>query len=94
MTDLLAEHMAGILEQVKQATGIVHWVGSVGMGVCSTGREFLDQPAIEIMLGELVEDIFRVMCTERTVDVIPDDIKMGTSEAFPTVISKIIICRS
>src|SRR5512139_3086350 len=51
-----SDHFAGdlglILERVKRATGIGHWVGTVGMGVVATGREYVDVPAVTAMVAD------------------------------------------
>ena len=52
MTDLLGDHIAEILEFFRQRTGVAHWVGTVGIGVCVSGHEYLDEPAMAVMLGE------------------------------------------
>ena len=60
VTDVLADHLAEILAQFRQATGIEHWVGSVGVGICATGREYMDEPAVAVMVGDFAPDSFRV----------------------------------
>ena len=62
VTDLLAPHISEILTFFKVQTGIPHWIGTVGVGVCGTGKEYLNQPAMAVMLAELPEgsfDVFR-----------------------------------
>ncbi len=59
-TDLLAEHLTDIVEFFRQHTGVPHWVGTVGIGICATGREYVDQPALAVMLGEFATDSFQV----------------------------------
>jgi len=60
VTDLLAEHLADIVEFFRQRTGVPHWVGTVGIGICATGREYVDEPALAVMLGEFAPDSFQV----------------------------------
>jgi len=60
VTDALAEHMREVLERFRESTGVQHWVGTVGMGICATGVEYYDQPAVAAMVGELREGSFRV----------------------------------
>jgi len=60
ITDALADHTSDILREFKQETGIEHWVGSVGIGICATGREYLDEPAIAVMVGDFAPDSFRI----------------------------------
>lgn len=60
VTDVIADHLADILELFKARTGIAHWVGAVGIGVCATGKEYLDQPAVVALTGDFAADSFRV----------------------------------
>jgi small ligand-binding sensory domain FIST len=60
MTDVLAEDAAHILELVRGVTGIKHWIGSVGVGVCAPGVSYMDVPAIALMAGALDPELFRV----------------------------------
>lgn len=60
-TDHFADHLADIVEQCKAKTGIAHWVGTVGTAISATGREFLDQPALAMMLAEVPETAFRIL---------------------------------
>jgi small ligand-binding sensory domain FIST len=62
-TDQFAGEMAEVLAYLKQETGVQHWVGSVAMGVCATGIEYFDKPAIVILLAEFPEDSFQVFST-------------------------------
>ncbi|MBL6927905.1 MAG: FIST C-terminal domain-containing protein [Rhodospirillales bacterium] len=60
VTDVFAEDLAAILTYLRQKTGVGHWVGTVGIGICAGGREYFDQPAVAIMLASLDEDDFRL----------------------------------
>ena len=59
-TDNFSGEMNDILTYFRQNTGILHWSGTVGMGVIASGREYYDEPAIVIMLCAFAEDSFRV----------------------------------
>src|SRR3954462_9566505 len=60
LTDALAGQVKDIVEFFKQRTGVAHWVGTVGIGICASGREYLDQPAMAVMLGEFAPDSFKI----------------------------------
>lgn len=60
VTDLFSDSLPDILNFFKKYTGIPHWVGSVGVGVCSQATEYFDVPAIAVMLGRFPDDSFRV----------------------------------
>jgi small ligand-binding sensory domain FIST len=66
LTDSLASEARPILEFFRQNTGVLHWVGTVGMGICATGREFYDRPALAVMLCAFADDSFRVFSGVRT----------------------------
>jgi small ligand-binding sensory domain FIST len=59
-TDLLSERLEEILTLFRRGTGVEHWVGTVGMGVCATGQEYLDECAIVAMTGEFEPASFRI----------------------------------
>ncbi len=59
-TDALVAQLPEILEHFKQATGIEHWIGTVGLGICSNGQEYFEEPAIAAMVATLPDDSFRV----------------------------------
>lgn len=60
VTDALASHMDEVLDYFRRESGIAHWVGSVGMGICATGAEYYDEPAVAVLLAEFPPDSFRV----------------------------------
>jgi small ligand-binding sensory domain FIST len=59
-TDHFADHLGDIFAALKSATGVPHWVGTVGLGVCASGREYLDEPAIAAMVGDFEPGTFNV----------------------------------
>jgi small ligand-binding sensory domain FIST len=60
VTDTFAEDYADIVEFLRRRTGIVHWVGTVGLGVCASACEYLDEPAIALLCCSFREDAFRI----------------------------------
>jgi small ligand-binding sensory domain FIST len=62
-TDRLAGDLGSILAFLRETTRVPHWVGTVGMGVVATGREYFDEPALAVMLARLPERAFRVFPT-------------------------------
>ena len=60
-----------VLAFFRSATGVPHWTGSVGVGVCATGMEYLDEPAMAVMLGEFDPADFSMLPVLRT----PQDIE-------------------
>src|SRR5262245_13762597 len=60
VTDVLADHAGEILAALKKATAVPHWIGTVGIGICATAREYLDEPAIAVMTADFEPGSFRV----------------------------------
>ena len=60
-TDAFAESFAEIVDFLRRRSGIAHWVGTVGLGICATGREYLDEPALAIMCCSFDDSAFRIL---------------------------------
>jgi small ligand-binding sensory domain FIST len=60
VTDALASHMGKVLDRFRASTGVEHWVGTLGVGICATGVEYYDRPAAAVMIGEFPDHAFRV----------------------------------
>ena len=60
VTDAVNASLDDVLYSLREATGVPHWVGAVGVGICATGVEYYDRPAIAVMIADLPEDSFRV----------------------------------
>lgn len=55
-TDAFADDAHLILESLRLRTGFQSWFGGVAPGVCSSGVEYFQEPAIVVMLMELPPD--------------------------------------
>jgi len=60
VTDGFSEHLPRLLDYLKEQTDVEDWVGSVGVGICATGKEYYDEPALSVLLAEFPPDAFRV----------------------------------
>jgi small ligand-binding sensory domain FIST len=60
VTDDLADHMEEVLERFRRTTGVDHWVGAVGIGICASGVEYYERPAAAAMVAELPAGSFKV----------------------------------
>jgi small ligand-binding sensory domain FIST len=60
----LSDHYAGeaeaLLAELQQRWPGVAWVGAVGVGIAANGVEYVEEPALALMLGELPTAHFRV----------------------------------
>jgi len=61
VTAPLAPYLRELLDDLRSKTEIDDWIGTVGTGICFTGREIYDEPAAAIMLASLPEDSFRLI---------------------------------
>ncbi len=59
-TDALAAHAEPILEALRGRTGVEDWVGTVGIGVLATGTEYMEEPALAVMVAELAGERYRI----------------------------------
>lgn len=60
VTDHFASDLDAILSHLKDETGVEEWVGGVGVGICATGQEYFDEPALAVMLANFPAQNFRV----------------------------------
>jgi small ligand-binding sensory domain FIST len=60
VTDAVNPYLGEVLAMLRDATAVEHWVGASGIGICATGIEYYDGPAIAAMIAELPEGAFRV----------------------------------
>ena len=65
VTDAIGDYLPAALDRLKRVTGLDEWIGSVGIGVCATGREYFDEPAAAVMIAELDQQSYRVFETIR-----------------------------
>ncbi|MBT9591104.1 MAG: FIST C-terminal domain-containing protein [Thiobacillus sp.] len=82
VADAYAGELDAILGFFKSATGVPHWTGSVGVGICATGVEFLEQPAMAVMLGEFDPVDFSMLPVLRT----PQDVDALSSDKYFAVV--------
>jgi len=61
IADALAADSDRIVDYLRSRSGVLNWVGSVAQGICSSGRETYEEPAIAVMLTDLGKDDYRIM---------------------------------
>jgi small ligand-binding sensory domain FIST len=61
VTDNYAGILGSILEHFREETGIRDWVGTVGMGICASGKEYYETAALAAMIGNFPPDSYRVL---------------------------------
>jgi small ligand-binding sensory domain FIST len=60
LSDHFAPHATALLAELRQRWPGVAWVGSVGVGVCAGAAEYIDEPALALMLCSLPAGRFEV----------------------------------
>ncbi|MCB1889727.1 MAG: FIST C-terminal domain-containing protein [Rhodocyclaceae bacterium] len=65
LTDYYAADAEAILATLKAQLPGTEWVGAVGVGVCASGVEYFDQPALSLLLAPLPAADFRVFSGRR-----------------------------
>ncbi|MGY8994072.1 MAG: FIST N-terminal domain-containing protein, partial [Rhodospirillales bacterium] len=60
ISDTIANEMAQVLELFRDRTGLSNWMGSVGIGICATGREYFDEPAVAAMVADIAPSGYRL----------------------------------
>lgn len=84
-TDGLADDYADLVAFFREHTGVPHWVGTVGVGIVTTGHEFLEQPALAVMLADIPESYFRILpslCNLNDILQHESDFRIGTEPAW------------
>lgn len=67
-TDAFAQDLTPLLHRLRQETGVAHWVGSIGLGVCATHHAYEDVPALAVLLACCDDSGFLVLPTVRSRD--------------------------
>ena len=60
LTEALAPQAEALLAELQQRWPGVHWAGTVGVGVLAGGVEYMDEPALVLMLCDLPPASFRL----------------------------------
>lgn len=59
ISDALVPDAESILTLFRGVTEIKHWTGCGAIGVCGNGVEYIDVPAISVLIGEIPDDKVR-----------------------------------
>lgn len=60
LTDHYGDQAPDILALMRERTGVAHWVGALGMGIAAGSAEYIDEPAMAVMLADYSTDEFQV----------------------------------
>ena len=62
-TDQMADHLADIVQGLRDGTGVEQWVGCLGMGITAGGEEYFDRPALAAMVAPFDASAYRIVPT-------------------------------
>jgi len=71
LTDELAHGAEQVLRALRERLPDVSWVGAVGAGVLATGVEYMDEPALAVMVCNLPPADFRLFHGRRPLPAFP-----------------------
>ncbi|MCZ6719933.1 MAG: FIST C-terminal domain-containing protein [Proteobacteria bacterium] len=60
-TDAYADALPAIHDYLREGTGVDHWLGTVGLGICASGREYFDEGAMAVMIADLPAGSYRLI---------------------------------
>ena len=69
-TDAMTADFPELVQRCKSATGITHWVGTIGIGVINAFKELYDTPAASILLAQFDENDFTMVPSIRKTEEI------------------------
>ncbi len=69
-TEPLAPDLASILTFLRERTGVEHWTGAVGTGICATGTEYFGTPAAATLVLDLPPAAFQPLPTVTASDIV------------------------
>lgn len=67
LSDEFENDLPDLLAELKLKVDVPHWTGCVGIGICATAQEYLDQPALALMVTDFPESDFTVFSGMTTV---------------------------
>lgn len=86
LTEGLQEQAGSILAALKLRTGVSNWVGASAPAVCATGVEYVDEPALAIMLGRFAPGSFNVFSGAQRPPARGTRTDRGSSAAYTALV--------
>jgi small ligand-binding sensory domain FIST len=82
ITDVLDEDLRNVVNALRKKTRIDDWVGTIGFGICVSGRELFDTPAMAVMVGAVPSDDYRILppVTDENPDLPPDIVEWAAAQ--------------
>lgn len=61
LTDEVSADTGQIVADLKKKTGVEHWLGTVGLGICASGAEYFGRPAIAVLTCDIDEGSTKIL---------------------------------
>lgn len=81
----LAGDLSSIVDVLRQETGIDDWAGTVGHGICASGRVYFGRPALAVLACPFAARSFRVIPHSSHPDELPAAPAAGPPPALAVV---------
>lgn len=81
VTDHFADALPDIRTELQVRTGIENWVGTTGIGICATGVEYFDEPAMALLAASVPGGSIKLLDTAADT---PDEASAKLAGAFGT----------
>lgn len=86
LTEPLRPCAAEIVARLKEQTAIEHWIGASGVGICATGTEYPEGPALAVMLGRFEPGSFSVFSGVQRPPALGARTASGASAAYTALV--------
>ena len=73
ISDQHAVHFADIVRKLKAETGLQHWLGTIGSGVCATDTEYYDQAALVLLVTDIAPQHFHIFDSVQALPTLDQD---------------------
>lgn len=83
-TDAFAAEFDAVVAHLRSVTGIESWIGSVGVGIVAGNREYFDEPALAVMIGDVPPTRFRLLPPGER-DTLPEELARWSTGQAPSV---------
>jgi small ligand-binding sensory domain FIST len=80
LTDHFTDEADALLADARQRWPGVAWVGAVGVGISGSGVEYIDEPAVSVMLADLPREHFRLFSGMRPLPGVQAGFRAATAQ--------------
>lgn len=86
LTEALQPQAQEIVARLRERTGIEHWIGASGAGICATGTEYSEGAALAVMLGRFEPGSFSVFSGTQRPPALGTRTASGASAAYTALV--------